>query len=112
MRLFDLFKKDDIKKADINDVVANIKKEGNALLVDVREPEEYKIVHIPGSINMPLEKLPDKVKDIRNKDIHVYVYCASGIRSSKGVKVFKDAGFTNVTDAGGIYDYNGPLKAK
>ena len=112
MGLFDFLKKDKVKKADINDVVANMKNEKNALLVDVREPEEYNIVHIPGSVSMPLSTLSEKIKGIRNKDTHVYVYCASGIRSEKGVKAFVEAGFTNVTDAGGIYDYNGPLKAR
>ena len=48
MGFFDLF-----KHTDINQGVAQFQQTSNAMLVDVRTPEEYRDGHIPGSINLP-----------------------------------------------------------
>ena len=52
MGFFDLF-----KHKDINQGVAQFQQTSNAMLVDVRTPEEYREGHIPGSINVPCSKL-------------------------------------------------------
>ena len=71
-------------------------------LVDVREPNEYEIVSIPGATLIPkgeflngsaLEKLP--------QDKRIVLHCKSGARSAEGLAVVKNAGFSDAVHVGG-----------
>ena len=71
-------------------------------LVDVREPNEYEIVSIPGAVLIPkdqflsgaaLERLP--------QDKRVVLHCKSGVRSAECLAVVKNAGFTDAAHVGG-----------
>ena len=75
-----------------------------AQLLDVRTAEEFDSGHFAGAINLDVEdiiagKLPDAAKDTQ-----LYVYCRSGNRSAQAVSLLKQAGFTNITDLGGLAD--------
>ena len=75
-----------------------------AQLLDVRTAEEFDSGHFAGAINLDVEdiiagKLPDAAKDTQ-----LYVYCRSGNRSAQAVSLLKQAGFTNITDLGGLTD--------
>lgn len=37
---------------------------GQALLLDVRTPEEYRFSHAPGAVNIPLRELPDRLDEV------------------------------------------------
>jgi len=74
----------------------------NIFLVDVREPNEYEIVSIPGAVLIPkgeflsgaaLERLP--------QDRRVVLHCKSGVRSAECLAVVKDAGFSDAVHVGG-----------
>ncbi len=74
----------------------------NIFLVDVREPNEYEIVSIPGATLIPkgeflsgaaLEKLP--------QDKRVVLHCKSGARSAECLAIVKDAGFSDAVHVGG-----------
>ena len=71
-------------------------------LVDVREPNEYEIVSIPGSILIPkdqflngsaLERLP--------QDKKIVLHCKSGVRSAECLAVVKGAGYLDAVHVGG-----------
>ena len=71
-------------------------------LVDVREPNEYEIVSIPGAVLIPkdqflsgaaLERLP--------QDKRVILHCKSGARSAECLAVVKNAGFADAAHVGG-----------
>ncbi len=71
-------------------------------LVDVREPNEYEIVSIPGSVLIPkdqflngaaLEKLPS--------DKRIVLHCKSGARSAECLAVVKGAGYADAVHVGG-----------
>jgi sulfur-carrier protein adenylyltransferase/sulfurtransferase len=71
-------------------------------LVDVREPNEYEIVSIPGSVLIPkgeflsgaaLERLP--------QDKRVVLHCKSGARSAECLAIVKNAGFSDAVHVGG-----------
>jgi sulfur-carrier protein adenylyltransferase/sulfurtransferase len=71
-------------------------------LVDVREPNEYEIVSIPGAVLIPkgeflsgaaLERLP--------QDKRVVLHCKSGVRSAECLAIVKDAGFSDAVHVGG-----------
>jgi len=72
------------------------------VLVDVREPNEYEINKIPGSVLIPkgeflngsaLERLPD--------DKQVVLYCKTGVRSAEALAIVKGAGYADAVHVGG-----------
>ena len=102
MGFFDFF-----KQVNINQGVEEYKATADAVLVDVRTPQEYREGHIPGSKNVPLQQL-DKVEDVaENKDSALFVYCYSGARSGQAAAQLRRMGYTNVQNIGGISAYFG-----
>lgn len=73
-----------------------------ALVVDVRSPSEFAAGHYPGAVNHPVEKLATSLKRLGDPNHALVVHCASGARSARAAKVLLAAGFTDVTDAGGL----------
>jgi rhodanese-related sulfurtransferase len=86
----------------------NIIKNG-ALIVDVRTPEEFKEGHIEGSLNVPLDEIPNAVAWMQ-KDVPTVLVCASGNRSAQAVMILKANGFLKVYN-GGAWDSLGNIKA-
>jgi len=76
---------------------------GNVIVLDVREPNEFKKGHLPKAINLPRGLLEFKVtKKIPNKDANIIVYCKTGGRSALATWVLKRMGYKNaVSMAGG-----------
>ena len=62
----------------------NLKKllENDGMIVDVRTPQEYASGHISGSINVPLNTIPSKKKELTGKYKTIITCCASGMRSA------------------------------
>ncbi len=103
MNFFDLF-----KAPDINNGIAEMRKKQNAVLLDVRTEAEYNEVHIPGSINIPLNRLQTVAAiKLPKKEIPFYVHCFSGSRSRQAIRLLKHLGYTDVIDIGGIHNYHG-----
>jgi len=73
-----------------------------AKLVDVRSPGEYAGRKIPGAVNIPVEQLPRRLKELGAKDKPIVLYCQSGMRSGRALGILKNAGFTQVHNLGGI----------
>ena len=106
MGIFDL-----LKQPDINLGVQEFKNEKNAILLDVRTSQEYREGHIPGSKNVPLQRL-DKLEELtENKDTVLYVYCHSGARSRQATNFLQYMGYTNVHNIGGITAYSGKVES-
>lgn len=74
-----------------------------AVVVDVRSTEEYAVAHIPGSLNIPLDDLPARLKDVPNATVHVL--CGSGKRSSQAAAILTGHGYDTVNIAGGITEW-------
>ena len=105
MSIFDLFKQPDINKG-----LKEYAETENAVLPDVRTPQEYREGHVPGSKNVPLQTI-DKVTSIaENKDTALYVYCYSGARSRQATAMLQHMGYTNVQNIGGIATYSGKVE--
>ncbi|MEA5550362.1 rhodanese-like domain-containing protein [Anabaena cylindrica UHCC 0172] len=73
----------------------NLLKNPQTLLVDVREPSEYKSGHIPDAINIPLQTLAHNLEQIPH-DHPVVVYCSAGYRAAMGVMTLHLLGYENV----------------
>lgn len=105
MSIFDFF-----KQPNINAGVAEHKKTENAVLLDVRTPEEYRGGHIPGSCNVPLQTIEDIGSVIENKETPLFVYCHSGARSRQATVFLQQMGYRNVKNIGGIAAYSGKVE--
>jgi len=64
-------------------------------LFDVRTPEEYKALHIPGVRNLPINELPSHVEELRHMST-VYVHCKAGGRASKACSLLDEFRLPNV----------------
>ena len=74
-------------------------------ILDVREPNEYQINRIPGSVLIPLGELPRRYQELP-KDREIISQCKMGGRSAKAMDFLKTVGFTNVKNLkGGILDW-------
>ena len=72
------------------------------LLLDVREPYEWQIVHIEGARHLPLGELSMRLGEM-NVDQPIVAYCHHGMRSLRAAEILRAGGFTNVRSlAGGI----------
>lgn len=94
---------------DINKGVEEYRALSDALLLDVRTPEEYSRGHIPGSINIPLSSLDEVAFVAEDKNRPLFVHCLSGARSGRAVAELKEMGYANVKNIGGINHYRGGL---
>jgi adenylyltransferase/sulfurtransferase len=74
-------------------------------LVDVREPNEYQINRIPGTVLIPLGEVPRRYAEL-NKDDEIVVHCKVGARSAKAADFLRSVGFKRVLNLkGGILDW-------
>lgn len=101
---------DFLKQPDINKGIEEYKATVDAVLLDVRMPEEYIGGHIPGSHNVPLQQL-DKIAGVaESNDTVLYVYCLSGARSRQATALLHRMGYVNVHNIGGIAAYKGKVE--
>ena len=97
-------------RKNINEGVTNFQDTPGAVLVDVREPDEYSGGHIPGSVNVPLSTMAQIRQIAPDTATPLYVYCLSGARSGQAERALKQMGYTNVSNIGGINGYKGPVE--
>ena len=75
---------------------------GAPLLIDVREPWEYAVVHLPGAESIPLSGLPERLHELP-RDRELITICHHGMRSLTARKLLQGAGFARVRSlAGGV----------
>ncbi len=69
----------------------------DAVVLDVREPDEYEQGAIPGALHIPRGTLETSVEGrIPDKSAHVVVYCAGGTRSAFAAETMQELGYTDV----------------
>jgi adenylyltransferase/sulfurtransferase len=74
-------------------------------IVDVREPNEYQINRIPGSVLIPLGDVPKRVNEIDPND-EIVVHCKTGGRSAKAADFLRSVGYKRVLNLkGGVLDW-------
>lgn len=73
--------------------------ESEILVVDVREPEEYAVSHLPGAIN--LNNVDDISELLSNSQRHVVVYCSVGYRSADIARKLSDSNIAEVSNLQG-----------
>ncbi len=73
------------------------------LVIDVRDPHEYAIVHIDGAHFIPLGELPDRLGELDGHK-EIVTHCHHGARSLKALEILKAAGFGKVRSLRGGID--------
>jgi len=84
---------DEVDPAAVREQLGN-----GAVVVDVREPEEFSAGHIPGAKHVPKSYLESRSEGtVPDRDAHVILYCASGNRSAWAARTLvEDLGYGNV----------------
>ena len=84
---------DEVDPAAVHEQVGN-----GAVIVDVREPEEWAAGHIPGAVHVPKSYLESRIEGaVPDRSGHVVLYCASGNRSAWAARTLtEDLGYEHV----------------
>ncbi|MFB6345191.1 MAG: rhodanese-like domain-containing protein [bacterium] len=73
------------------------KKGPQGMVIDVRTEREYAEGHVPGAINLPVGRLPEKVEEVSKDEREpIYTVCGTGYRSSLAASLLKKAGVETV----------------
>ncbi len=89
-----------VRRAPADVVLEKIK--AGAKIVDVRTPGEFAAGAYPGAVNIPLDALPGRLKELP-KNRPIVLYCASGMRSASAARILERAGYDQVVNAGGLH---------
>ena len=83
--------------------LAEINRDHNVHLIDVRTPAEFREVHAQGARNVPLDALDPKsvAESLGQNGQPIYVICRSGTRSAQAAQKFLDAGINQVVSVEG-----------
>ena len=65
------------------------------VVIDVRTPEEYAAGHIPGALNIPFDRVAQRISEVDAPHV-VALYCMVGPRARKGESALRSAGYTSV----------------
>jgi len=86
----------------VAELKSKIDKKENFLLIDVREPSEYEIVKIPGSVLIPKQGFLDgSALSGLPQDKPIILHCKSGVRSAECLAILKSAGFADASHVSG-----------
>jgi len=83
-----------------NELAAEINGKKAAMILDVRGPGEWNTKHIGGSVNIPLNHLRERLREIP-KDENFVLHCQSGYRSSIAASILQEAGIRNFKELTG-----------
>ena len=80
--------------ATVEELKSRLDRGDRPFILDVREPNEYQICKIPGSVLIPLAQLPQRLAELPAKDAELFVHCKMGGRSAKAVKQLEELGYS------------------
>ena len=79
---------------------------GKAQAVDVREPDEFAVGHIPGAKLLPLGDVLTRAEEVMpDKNAQWLIYCRTGRRSADAAQMLEAQGYTGLRDLGGILSW-------
>lgn len=92
----------------MQNIIDQIKAKKGTLL-DVRSTMEFEGDHIKGAINIPLDTVESKIKEIANMPKPIVVYCLSGGRSGVATSILQQNDIKESYNGGGIFTLNNIL---
>ena len=90
-----------IKEVTPRDVQAMQQRGENVVYLDVREPQEWNLGHLPRAIHIPRGQLESSIEARVPRDQKVVIYCASGNRSAFAADTMQQMGYENVASMSG-----------
>jgi rhodanese-related sulfurtransferase len=89
-------------RADVRQVRDSIAGDNDVPLLDVRSPAEFETVHIPGSVNIPLDQLDEHLTALADRGRPLVLVCRSGARATQAQAKLAGVGCVNaaVLDGG------------
>ena len=78
-------------KTDLDTFFA-LKKEGKAIMLDLRSKEEAEVVSLPFALNIPIAELPDRLNELPDDKL-IVTFCASSVRAVMAFFYLKAAGY-------------------
>jgi adenylyltransferase/sulfurtransferase len=86
------------------ELAAKLRDNGKDLMIlDVREPHEWEIVHFPNARLIPRGDLPERIHELDTAD-EIVVHCKTGVRSAQALSFLRQAGFRKVKNLRGGID--------
>lgn len=76
-------------------------KKGGTVFLDVREPAEWNLGHVPDAVHIPRGQLEGKVEALVGRDKNVVIYCAGGSRSALAADTLQQMGYDRVASLKG-----------
>jgi hydroxyacylglutathione hydrolase len=73
---------------------------GEGILLDVREPEEYAVGHVPGAVSLPQAELASRLAEVP-RERAVYLICQGGFRSRRAAQFLRQVGYERVVNVAG-----------
>jgi rhodanese-related sulfurtransferase len=89
-----------VKEIDAANAIVERQKP-DTIFLDVREPNEWNLGHVPGAIHIPRGQLEGKVEGIVGRDKNVVGYCAGGSRSALAADTLQQLGYQQVASLKG-----------
>ena len=77
------------------------------MLIDVRDPDEYRTGHIPGAVNISRGMLEFKFSNdpaLESRDLNIVCYCKTSGRAALSAKALQEMGYLQVTSIAGGFD--------
>ncbi len=74
---------------------------GDVVFLDVREPGEWNLGHVPGAVHIPRGQLEGKVEGAVDRSKRVILYCAGGSRSALAADTLQQMGYGDVASLRG-----------
>jgi rhodanese-related sulfurtransferase len=85
-----------IKQVSPQEVRDALARGDDVALIDVREPNEWNLGHIPGAVHIPRGVLESAVDTRVPRERRIVLYCASGNRSALAAEMLEQMGYTDV----------------
>ena len=99
------FKRENSIDISLNDLEKIQRINPKCILLDVRSTQEYKEGHLNNAINIPLYSLKEKNElSFIEKNSLIIVYCQSGTRSKRAIKILNKKGYNNLYNLKGGLD--------
>lgn len=90
-----------IQQISVRDSVELHASDPATLFIDVREPNEWNLGHIPGAIHIPRGILESNIEAAAPRERRIVLYCASGNRTALAADTLQQMGYGNVASMAG-----------
>ena len=90
-----------IREISAGDSLAQHASDADTLFIDVREPNEWNLGHIPRALHIPRGNLESKIEAAAPRERRIVLYCASGNRTALAADTLQQMGYRDVASMAG-----------